>query len=165
MPHCARAGLTTYPPTPPTPKPMPVPCPTPRPPPPTLLWGWFSTIQLHDHCAKYAPPSPPPLNAVHYTILAMAISCKGQCTRFGSGPAGPQIVHVRGPAQARLRVNGLELTPTTSTRTRLGLDPRGDAQIAVAAAAHASALVFPDTHTHTHIHIYIYTCAHTHIYI
>ena len=35
-------------------------------------------ILLHDHCAIHAPPPTPPLNAIHHTILAMAISCKGQ---------------------------------------------------------------------------------------
>jgi len=34
-------------------------------------------ILLHDHCAIHAPPPTPPLNAIHHTILAMAISCKG----------------------------------------------------------------------------------------
>jgi len=37
-------------------------------------------ILLHDHCAIHAPPPTPPLNTKHHTILAMAISCKGQIT-------------------------------------------------------------------------------------
>jgi len=37
-----------------------------------------SAILLHDHCAIYDPPRPPLAYAIHYTILAMAISCKGQ---------------------------------------------------------------------------------------
>jgi len=35
-------------------------------------------ILLHDYCAIYESPSTPVLNAIHHTILAMPISCKGQ---------------------------------------------------------------------------------------
>jgi len=39
-------------------------------------------IQLHAHCAIYAPltDDPPhiPIYAMHHAILVMAISCKGQ---------------------------------------------------------------------------------------
>ena len=35
-------------------------------------------ILLHGHCAIYAPPQAPLLDAIYHTILVMAISCKGQ---------------------------------------------------------------------------------------
>jgi len=35
-------------------------------------------ILLHDYRAIYDPPPTPLLYAMHYTILGMAISCKGQ---------------------------------------------------------------------------------------
>jgi len=47
------------------------------PPPPTCK-AYPSVIRLHDHCAIHTSPRTPPLYAIHHTILAMAISCKGQ---------------------------------------------------------------------------------------
>ena len=36
------------------------------------------TILLHVYCARNDAPPTPLLYAIHYTILVMAISCKGQ---------------------------------------------------------------------------------------
>ena len=49
-------------------------------PPPTYK-AYPIAILLHAHCAIYAPPPTPPLYAIHYTILVLAISCKGQTGR------------------------------------------------------------------------------------
>ena len=58
--------------------------------PPRNCKAYSIAILLHDHCAIQAPPPPPPLNTIHYTILAMAVSCKGQATmRFGLYPILP----------------------------------------------------------------------------
>jgi len=47
-------------------------------PPPTCT-AHTITILLHGYCAKYdAPPDPRFIQALHHTILAIAISCKGQ---------------------------------------------------------------------------------------
>jgi len=46
-------------------------------PPPTCI-ARIIAILLHVYCARYDAPPTPPLNAIHYTILVMAISCKGQ---------------------------------------------------------------------------------------
>jgi len=55
------------------------------PPPPakhTLLQYYCTTI------AHYTPPPPtPPLNAIHHTIFAMAISCEGQGAAGRDGAA------------------------------------------------------------------------------
>ena len=40
-------------------------------------------ILLHDHYAIYAPIPTPPVNAIHHTMLVMAMSCKGH---FFSSP-------------------------------------------------------------------------------
>jgi len=40
---------------------------------------------MHGHCAIYAPPPTHPVYAIHHTILAMAISCKGQAWRTALG--------------------------------------------------------------------------------
>jgi len=59
------------------------------PPPfnPTLLQYYCTTI------AQYIPPTPtPPLHAIHNTILAMAITCKGQ-PGVSSPTAPPAIRH------------------------------------------------------------------------
>jgi len=42
--------------------------------------------RLHDYCARYDPHPTPIMAAIHHTILAVEISCKGQgneqiCTR------------------------------------------------------------------------------------
>jgi len=47
--------------------------------PPTCN-AYHIAILLHAHCAIYAPPPTLPLYAIHHTILAMTISCKGQTT-------------------------------------------------------------------------------------
>jgi len=39
-------------------------------------------ILLHDYCASIRSPPTPHLYAVQHTILAMAISCKGQAVRY-----------------------------------------------------------------------------------
>ena len=40
-------------------------------------------ILLHVFCARYdASTRPPPFYAIHYTILVIAISCRGQLTMF-----------------------------------------------------------------------------------
>ena len=45
--------------------------------PPTCK-AYRIAILLHNYCAIYAPPPPPPpVDAMHHTILVMAISCKG----------------------------------------------------------------------------------------
>jgi len=46
-------------------------------PPPTCT-ARTNAILLHVYCARYDAPPTPPLYAIHYTILVMAISCKGQ---------------------------------------------------------------------------------------
>jgi len=38
----------------------------------------YCNTLLHDHCAIYARPPTLPFDAIHHTILVMAISCKGQ---------------------------------------------------------------------------------------
>jgi len=45
-----------------------------------------SVLLLHDYCAVYDPPRPPPAYAIHHTILAMAISCEGQDTAAAQEP-------------------------------------------------------------------------------
>ena len=45
-------------------------------PPPTCK-AYPIALVLCDHCAIYARQTTPPLNAIHHTILVMAISCKG----------------------------------------------------------------------------------------
>jgi len=54
-------------------------------PPPTCN-TYIVAIVLHDYCAIYAPVLTPLLYAIHHTILAMAISCKGQ------GAAGATLI-------------------------------------------------------------------------
>jgi len=46
-------------------------------PPPTCNAHTIAVL-LHDLCAIYDRPSTPLLNAIHHSILATAISCKGQ---------------------------------------------------------------------------------------
>ena len=46
-------------------------------PPPTCI-ACTIAILLHIYCAIYDAPPTPLLYAIHYTILATAISCKGQ---------------------------------------------------------------------------------------
>jgi len=46
-------------------------------PPPTCK-AYPITILLYAHFAIYAPPPTPRLYAMHHTLLAMPISCKGQ---------------------------------------------------------------------------------------
>jgi len=43
-------------------------------------------ILLHVYCARHNAPPTPPLYAIHYTILIMAISCKGQAVTAISAP-------------------------------------------------------------------------------
>ena len=47
-------------------------------PPPTTCKAYPTALLLHDCCAIYDPPSTPLLYAIHHTILAMTILCKGQ---------------------------------------------------------------------------------------
>ena len=57
-------------------------------PNPNLTLTLTIAILVHDYCAVYASLSTPLLYAIPYTILVMAISCKGQlryCTRSPCG--------------------------------------------------------------------------------
>ena len=47
------------------------------PPPPTCIARTIA-ILLHVDCARYDAPPTPPLFAIQYTLLEMAISCEGQ---------------------------------------------------------------------------------------
>jgi len=60
-------------------------------------------ILLHAYFAIYAPPSTLFLYAIHYTILAMAISCKGQLA-IHSYPMYPSRVQVADPLPAGICV-------------------------------------------------------------
>jgi len=53
-------------------------------PPPTCIARTIA-ILLHVYCARYDDPPTPPLYAIHYTILVMTISCKGQSVRHRLG--------------------------------------------------------------------------------
>jgi len=52
-------------------------------PPPTCIARTIA-IPVHVYCARYDAPPIPPWYAIHYTILVMAISCKGQLGEGGS---------------------------------------------------------------------------------
>ena len=64
-------------------------------PPPTCK-AYPIVLLEYDHCAIYALPPTPLFYAIHYTILVMAISCKGQpisylCPHPCSSPAVSQV--------------------------------------------------------------------------
>jgi len=62
--------------------------------PPQTANAYPIAILLHTHCAIYTPPPTLPLNAIHHTILVMAISCKGQGTARGCVPRRGRITSI-----------------------------------------------------------------------
>ena len=53
-------------------------------------------ILLHDQCAICNPPTAPLLYAIHHTILAIVISCKGQRKTWTAGARGDDGTGITG---------------------------------------------------------------------
>jgi len=81
-------------------------------PPPTCIARTIA-ILLHVYCARYDAPPTPPLYAIHYTILVMAISCKGQCMACKGG--------VRGESRVRGLTRGAWIAQWSCKSNAIGL--------------------------------------------
>jgi len=95
--------------------------------PPPICMTWTTAILLRDFCAIYDLPPTLPVEAVHYTILVMAISCKGQPSRCVLAPLSfstSSSAYSCTPALetvVTVRVNPLTLRPPRRHRAAPGL--------------------------------------------
>jgi len=81
-------------------------------PPPTRISHTIALLS-HDYCAMYDPPPTPRVYAMHYTILVMAISCKGQVCGRSVHPSSPRFVLIATPIAPFLTTHKDDLlTPT-----------------------------------------------------